>query len=131
MSEASDSYYERRLMREIEELEQRIKDLTQEQNALRRQLMKARWENDGLKDVSRKNSANRVMIENRVLDALQKKSKACSTAILYKAGLRANFELKENTFRTYLHRMKEKGMIVSVGRGLWRLPEAKTTLRDR
>ncbi len=114
-------------MREIEELERRIKELTQEQHALKRQLVKARWENDSLKDVSRKNSANRVMIENRVLEALKGSPKACSTGVLYKEGLRANFELKENTFRTYLYRMKEKGLIRSVGRGLWRLPETETT----
>jgi len=125
MGEASDSYYERRLMREIEELDKRIKELTQEQHALKRQLVKARWENDSLKDVSRKNSANRVMIENRVLEALKGSSKACSTAMLYREGLRANFELRENTFRTYLYRMKEKGLVRSVGRGLWRLPETK------
>jgi len=125
MSEAPESYYERRLIREIEELEKRIKELTQEQQALKRQLVKARWENDSLKDVSRKNSANRVMIENRVLEALRGSSKACSTATLYREGLRANFELKENTFRTYLYRMKEKGLVRSVGRGLWRIPETE------
>lgn len=127
MSEEPESYYERRLMREIEELEKRISELTQEQNALKRQLVKARWENSSLRDVSRKNSANRVMIENRVLEAMRKSSKPFSTAALFKEGLRANFELRENTFRTYLYRMKEKGLIRSVGRGLWRLPEAETT----
>jgi len=126
MSEAPESYYEQRLIREIEELEKRIKELTQEQHALKRQLVKARWENDSLKDVSRKNSANRVMVENRVLEALRESSKACSTAMLYREGLRANFELKENTFRTYLYRMKEKGLVRSVGRGLWQVPETKT-----
>jgi repressor of nif and glnA expression len=127
MSEASESYYERRLMGEIEELERRIKDLTQEKLALKRQLMKARRKDISLKDVSRKNSANRVMIESRILEALSENSKACYTELLYKEALRVNFELKENTFRTYLHRMKEKGLIRSVGRGLWRLPEAETT----
>ncbi len=126
MGEAAETYYERRLMREIEELERRISELTQEQHALKRQLVKARWENNSLKDVSRKNSANRVMIENRVLEALKKSSKACSTAMLFKEGLRANVELRENTFRTYLHRMKQKGLIRSSGRGMWRLPEGET-----
>jgi hypothetical protein len=127
MSEASENYYERRLMREIEELERRIKDLTQEKLALKRQLMKARQKDISLKDVSRKNSANRVMIESRILEALSENSKACYTKFLYKEALRVNFELKENTFRTYLHRMKEKRLIRSVGRGLWRLPEKETT----
>lgn len=123
MNDPYQNYYEHRLIREIEDLDLRIKDLTQEQDALKRQLGKARRENLVLKDVSRKNSATRVMIENRVLQALKQSSRACSSTVLYKEGLRANFELKENTFRTYLYRMKEKGLIRSVGRGLWRLPE--------
>jgi hypothetical protein len=123
MIEASSNYYERRLIREIEEIDLRIKELTDEKAALKRQLMKARWENDSLKDVSRKNSGNRVMIEQRVLDALKATTKSCSTPDLYKEALKANFELKENTFRTYLHRMKEKGLIVNAGRGMWRLPD--------
>lgn len=124
MPDEMSSYYERRLIREIEEIENRIKDLTFERDALKRQLMKARWENSHLHDVSRKNSANRVMIETRVLEALGAASKALTTSVLYQEGLKANFELKENTFRTYLHRMKEKGIIRSVGRGVWKLPEA-------
>jgi chorismate mutase len=121
MAETSSQYYERRLIREIEEVDLRIKELTDERAALQRQLMKARWENDSLKDVSRKNSGNRVMIETRVIDALEKtRSKPYSSSELYQEALKANFELKENTFRTYLHRMKEKGIIESAGRGLWR-----------
>lgn len=123
MSEASESYYERRLMKEIEELEARIKELTQEQIALKRQLTKARLKDVSLKGITRKNSANRVMIETRVLKALKSHAKAYPTALLYKEGLQVNFDLKENTFRTYLHRMKEKGLVRSVGRGLWRLSE--------
>jgi vacuolar-type H+-ATPase subunit I/STV1 len=126
MNETSESYYERRLMKEIEELEKRIKDLTQEQLALKRQLVKVRRNDGSLKDVSRKNSANRVMTESRVLKALRINSRECSTAFLYKEGLLANFDLKENTFRTYLHRMKEKGLIRSVRHGFWRLTEAET-----
>lgn len=124
MSEEPQNYYERRLMREVEEIDLRIKELTEEKNALKRQLIKARWESSSLKDVNRKNSANRVMIESRVLDALKESPKALATYALYKEARKANFELKENTFRTYLYRMKEKNIIASVGRGLWNLPEA-------
>ena len=60
------------------------------------------------------------MVEARVLDALKNSPRSISTAKLYTEAQRANFELKENTFRTYLHRMKEKGLIVSVGRGVWK-----------
>jgi len=117
------NYFEERLRSEIEAIEGKIAELRLEQNALKRQLMKARWETHALKDVSRKNSANRVMVEQRVLEELRSSGKAVSTAALYKAALIANFELKENTFRTYLHRMKEKGLIHSQRRGFWTLSD--------
>lgn len=127
MSNDPSSYYERRLMREIETIDHRIKELSEEKLALRRQLIKARWENTAIKDVSRKNSGNRVMVEARVLDALKATKHSMSTAKLYPEALKANFELKENTFRTYLHRMKDKGLIVSVGRALWTLSKSTTS----
>ena len=122
MQKPEPSYYERRLMREIEEIDSRLKELTDEKSALQRQLKKARWENSALKDVNRKNSGNRVMVETRVLDALKASPRPMRTTKLYQEGLKANFELKENTFRTYLHRMKARGLVVSVGRGIWELP---------
>lgn len=113
------NYYERRLMREIEDIELRMKELSDERDALRRQLIKARWENHHLRDVNRKNSASRVMIEQRVLSALEQASKPLTSRQLFEVARLANFELKENTFRTHLHRMKAKGLIRSVGRGRW------------
>jgi 3-hydroxyacyl-CoA dehydrogenase len=123
MQDSPSSYYELRLTRAIEEINHRIKELTDEQIALRRLLMKARWENSAVKDVSRKNSGNRVMIEARVLGALKTTSRALSSSKLCIEARQVNFELKDNTFRTYLHRMKEKGLIVSAGRGLWELAD--------
>lgn len=117
---APPNYYERRLQKEIEEIEIRLKELTAERDALRRQLMKARWENHTLRDVNRKNSASRVMVEQRVLAGLEQATKPMTSAQLFELARLANFELKENTFRTQLHRMKAKGLIESVGRGRWR-----------
>ena len=125
MPENDISYYEQRLQREIESLDSQIQKLRDEQNALKRQLVKARWENSAIKDVSRKNSANRVMIEQRILAELERNPTATTTRKLYQTALVANFELRENTFRTYLHRMKQKGLIESPNRGRWRLPQRR------
>lgn len=123
MNETPSSYYEKRLQREIEQIESRIRELAQEKIALQRQLMKARQENADLRDVNRKNSINRVMIENRVLEAFQGLNKSLKTKDLYKYAQYVNFELNENTFRTILHRMSQKGMIERTdSRGVWRLP---------
>ena len=123
MEATSSSYYETRLQREIEQIEARIRELTQEKTALQRQLMKARRENADLRDVNRKNSINRVMIENRVVEALKEFKKPLRTKDLYRFAQYVNFELNENTFRTILHRMKQKTMIEQAGRrGVWQLP---------
>lgn len=115
--------YERRLMRAIEDLKARIKELQEEQDALQRQLLRARWERHSLRDVSRKNSGDRVMVEEKVLDALRRATRPVTSSKLFTAAQFANFELKENTFRTYLHRMKKRGLIENVGRGKWKLSD--------
>lgn len=117
------SAYERRLMLEVEAIDARMEELKQERAALQRQLMKARWENDSLHDVSRKNSGTRVMVERRILEALEEASKPLGSSKLFEAARRANFELQETTFRTYLHRMKLRGLIENVRRGVWKLPK--------
>lgn len=117
------SFYERRLQREIEQIEIKLKELTAERDALRRQLMKVRWERHHLKDVSRKNSAGRVLVEQRIVNALKEEKNPINSKKLLAYARIANFSLKENTFRTYLYRMKKRGIIKSVGRGLWKIEE--------
>ncbi len=117
------SYYEARLQNEIEQIERKINELSQEKYALQRQLLKARRENFGLQDVNRKNSIARVMIENRIIEALKASKEPLNSDKLFNEALNANFSLKEATFRTYLHRMKNKGTIENAGRsGRWKLP---------
>lgn len=121
---AQASAYVRRLMREIEEIDARIAELNHERVALQRQLTKAHWEASALKDVSRKNSGTRIMVEQRILDALRSAQKPLNSGTLFSAAKRANFELKPTTFRTYLLRLKEKGRIKPAGkRGLWALAD--------
>lgn len=123
------TYFEKRLTAEIEDIEQRIKTLVEEKRALQRQLAKAHAERSGLQQTSRKNSINRVLAENIVLQTLREEGKPVSTAKLYKNALVANYELKENTFRTYLHRMKKKGLIKTARNvGSWELPQTSNNL---
>lgn len=125
MSDAPINYYEVRLQQEIEQIDSRIRDLVKEKEALQRQLMKARRESTIYSDVNRKNSVTRVMIERRILDALKAAKKPLTSSALYKESLYVNFQMKEASFRTILHRMKQKGLILPGGiRGTWKLPEA-------
>lgn len=114
-------------MQEIGEIEKKISELNQEKTALQRQLMKARRESAGFKDVHRKNSVNRAMIEMRVLEALRNAKKPLRTKDLFRAAQFVNFELNESTFRTYLHRMKNKDLIRNAkAAGVWALIEVST-----
>lgn len=115
------SYFEKRLSREIEEIEARVKSLNHERTVLQRQLAKARADRTGIQSVTRKNSLNRVLAENSVVEFLKEKERA-STTQLYRNAQLTNFDLKEATFRTYLHRMKRKDMIrTSRAVGHWEL----------
>lgn len=97
-----------------------MKELNAERDALHRQLIKARWDNHHLRDVNRKNSASRVMVEQRILSALEVATKPMTSRQLFSVARIANYSLKETTFRTHLHRMKAKGLIENVSRGKWR-----------
>ena len=118
--------YVRRLMSEIEEIEARIGELSLEKAALQRPLTKAHWEASAFKHVSRKNSGTRIMVEQRILDALRDNPKPLNNSALFSEARRANIHLLPTTFRTYLLRLKEKGSIKSAGRrGLWVLGDDK------
>ena len=121
------TFFERRLMQEIGDIETRIRELEAEKQALRRQLAKARAEREGLKFTFRKNSANRVLAENAVLQALREARTPRSTQELYREARMTNFDLKETTFRSYLHRMKKRGDIRTAGHvGRWELAAKKS-----
>lgn len=116
------TYFEKRLTRELEDIEARIMELEEERRALSRQLAKARAEREGLKFTTRKNSANRVLAENAVLQALRDTTKPLSTQELYRQARLTNYDLKEATFRSYLHRMKKRGDIRTAGHvGRWQI----------
>lgn len=112
-------FYERRILRELEEIEYKLKELNEDREALKRQLIKARSENNSLKDVSRKNSANRIIIENYIVEYLKNNNNPITSKKLYDLSKTKISDLKYNSFRTILHRMKEKGIIKNKSWGLW------------
>jgi len=119
------TYFEKRLSHELEDIEARIRELEDERRALSRQLAKARAEREGLKFTTRKNSANRVLAENAVLQALRDTTKPLSTQELYRQARLTNYDLKETTFRSYLHRMKKRDDIRTAGHvGRWEIAKS-------
>ncbi|MEJ6391134.1 hypothetical protein [Gymnodinialimonas ulvae] len=122
------TYFEKRLTRELEDIETKIQGLEDERRALSRQLAKARAEREGLKFTTRKNSANRVLAENAILQTLRESKSAVSTQVLFREARLTNFDLKETTFRSYLHRMKKRGDIrTSGGVGYWEIAHLQSS----
>ncbi len=123
MSDNYLTFLEKRFQNELEDIERRIKELNIEKMALHRQLSKARAERAGLQYSVRKNSMNRVLAENSVLKALQESDQAMRTGDLFDKARITHFDLKLPTFRTYLDRMKRKGLVKSArSTGFWELP---------
>lgn len=115
---------ERALTQELFEVEVRIRALQDEAAALRRQIGKAASKRQGLEFASRKNSLNRVLAENSIIEALRDAPAPLSNDTLFKKARLTNPSLKPNTFRTYLHRMKLRGAILTAQRaGKCKLPD--------
>ena len=112
--------YEARLHQDLRELEQEIVRLQQAKAVIQRLLSEARTR-DGFKTpTKRRNSVDRVMIETAIRRALYGRS-SVKTRDIYKEVQEVSSDLKHSTFRSHLHRMKEKGLIMQHGRGAWKL----------
>ena len=115
---------EERILADIADVSRQISDLTLEKSALERMLYKARQQNELIKrtDVTRKNSRNRVLVEGSILQSLKTANRAVRAGHLYADARFIIGNLRENTLRSILHRMKNRGTIVSASKGSWRLP---------
>ena len=114
---------EKRIREEIAERQVKIRDLQNEIRSFEQMLLKARRQNELVKrvDVTRRNSVGRVLIESSVLETLAQTGRIRGTRSLYQDACLIVGTLKEGTFRTTLHRMKNRGLIVSVGNGKWQI----------
>lgn len=115
--------FEERLIREIKEVDKKIADLRAERLTLERLLVRARRENAAVKDVTRRNSLGRVLIEKTVMEALEGSPKPLSTAELYRRAKAVDYSLKSSTFRSHLHRMQKRELIEhpTPATGIWRM----------
>lgn len=112
MSETDQTLVERRFLKEIAEIDARIAELQSNRRALERLLLKVRRENPAaLGEVTRRNSMGRVLLEHAILEALRAASRPLTNKALFAAARAVDYDLKEVTFRSYLHRMKGRGLI--------------------
>ena len=108
---------ENELLRRLLEIEAQITDLEAERKVIQRLLQKVRKDEIGNKDVTRRNSVSRVIVETRIIQVLNNAKKPLSSNMLYNDVKSYIGDLKENTFRSHLHRMKLKGVIEQTYRG--------------
>ncbi|MBR0897602.1 hypothetical protein JQ616_21835 [Bradyrhizobium tropiciagri] len=118
------SELEAQLLRELKSLDRRIHELQSERATVERLIISARRSNPALAklDVTRKNSIKRVLIESVVLENLKSAPEGRKTYELLAEMKLVDPKLKSNTFRSTLHRMKEKGVILNPKGGLWQVP---------
>src|SRR6266436_4510964 len=100
---------EHQIVAQLTELERQIGDLSGQREQLQKLLINVRRKNLSRHDVTRKNSIDRIIIENRILEVVRIASASVSVKRLYSEARSVNPKLKSTTFRSYLHRLKEKG----------------------
>jgi hypothetical protein len=118
---------ETHILAQLTGVEREIAKLEQQRDTLREILLKVRRENSQLRDVTRKNSYDRILIESRIIDLLTSAAKPVPTSRLYWAAKEINPTLPNSTFRSHLHRLKSKGTIDSEVHGEWVLAKVSDT----
>jgi hypothetical protein len=115
------SVLEREILAHIDGIDKEISKLKSERLKAERMLFRARRDRQGLKDINRKNSLDRVIIENRIVQILTLEKTHMSIKQIYKDVLMMDSTVKESTFRSHIHRLSEKGLIKNSGiRGYWK-----------
>jgi hypothetical protein len=124
---ADETELERQILTELARIERNIVSLRAESDALQRTLSRVRQQRLGSLTTSRRNSHARILAESEIVAALKNADqKTLTTGQLLKLEAAINPGLNATTFRSHLHRMKKKGLIVpkSGQRGVWTLPVA-------
>ena len=131
--DAKPSPIEGMLLTRLAGIERQIADLERERYAIQRLITKVRHENLTGQGITRKNSFDRIIAETAILAVLRREVGNKNRGFV-RAGEVQNqirhvvVNIKDVTFRTYLHRMKEKGLIEqSYPRGSWRLVKEPET----
>lgn len=119
-------YLENHITRQIKKVDNEIKVLVNERSALERLLLKARQDEAQEREAIRSNSVNRVLVENRILEALRQSPKPLTNRDLYLEARSVVYDLKDTTFRSHIKRMKDGGKIEPKG-SRWILPKNESS----
>lgn len=120
---------ERQLILQIAIKNREIAHLQSEKAVLERLLYKARKQEISNREVTRSNSVGRVMAENAIMAKIDAGPKmGVSVTALELAARGAVPGLGQSTFRSHIYRLRERGIIESPTRGVWR--RASSTSSD-
>lgn len=113
---------ERHLVSRLAEIAKRITELSQEQKVLQRMLERVRREMIPNVDVARKNSHQRILVETSIIQSLSRGHEMRSVKSLFMDAQLMVPDLNASTFRSYLRRLSQRGLIRQIGaRGGWTL----------
>jgi hypothetical protein len=110
---------ENTIFAEIEEINNKVRELLHQKRSLEDVLIRARQKSELVRraDVTRKNSVNRILVEGAILESIRNSRNPVRPKRLFVEARGLVPSLCESTFRSYLFRMKARGLIVEEGRG--------------
>ena len=103
-----------RLTAEIRAINKKIADLEAERHALQRVLERTKSEQFIVAGTNRRKNFGKIEVEQEILQTLRRRETPVSSADLLAAARSVKYSLKAVTFRTYLHRLKAKGLITNL-----------------
>lgn len=101
---------ERFFLGKLQEINSKIDQLSREKQVVSKMLLDIRKQNLR-REVSRSNSVDRIMIENKIIEYLQERNTYANWKDIYKFTISTMITLNESSFRTHLHRLKLRGII--------------------
>jgi hypothetical protein len=116
-----------RTLAEIAEIDRRIASLIELRDGLKRVFVNASKRDFTEASLAQMSDPRRAMIEHLIVRMLAKADGCClKTKELFEGAQTISGRLKYVTFRSYLHRLKQRGVISSENaeHGSWRLAES-------
>ena len=113
-NDSSPQRLEQALILQLENVENRLRELVHEKEALQRLIKKIRADGLDRTDVTRKNSYNRILVENAIIKELEGSADGMTSSHIFAAIQANHYELKGSTFRSHLLRLKQRGVLAYV-----------------
>lgn len=124
------SLAEQQIVAQLEANAKRIAALSAERETLQKVLLALRGQNQQ-HEIVRSNSRNRILVERRILEQLRMHGKAMLTHRIFQEARQVHPTLTAGTFRSYLTRMKQKGLLEQPQHGFWAFVEKENKQKGR